>query len=543
MLRWRDLAGRRPALWGLAFLLGWLTAMAVVTLLALSGWFITASAAAGLLGFASAASFNYFGPAAIIRLCAIVRTAGRYGERLASHQAVLNALADLRARCFSRLSHQAISRNRLSSRAMHRLVSDIDTLNEWPLAVVLPWLWGISLLLIYLFVLAMISFQLAWAMVLPLILAGVIIPGWGSWRAARLTESCAVQREQRREHLLAPLSAFTALLQWGRWPEARAQFERLDGHYSEQQLQLQRFALLCQTLQQGALLLAYAILLITGGELLARAEINVELLLALLLALFGIQEFWQVLATKVDALGWSRAARNRLNALAEDLPGGTAGEKCPVDATNVGEFRVENLSVCQPGALNGPEDVSFTLIRGQIMIIQGASGSGKTTLLAALAGELPTQNGQCRYQDKPLSAWQWAQGAGYLGQQLDIFDLSLAENLRLGNAQATNAQLWQALKAVGLSEWAAAQPQQLETILGEYGSAISGGQARRVALARLLLKPYAVLLLDEPFAGLPSELQQALYQRLCQHQRHGILVIVSHDALNWGDDAQLLNLG
>lgn len=78
---------------------------------------------------------------------------------------------------------------------------------------------------------------------------------------------------------------------------------------------------------------------------------------------------------------------------------------------------------------------------------------------------------------------------GYLGQQIDIFDQTLATNLRLGSADAGDEQLWQVLDSVGLKDWARNQPLQLQTPLGEYGQAISGGQARRIALARLLLSP------------------------------------------------------
>src|SRR5690606_26063973 len=110
-----------------------------------------------------------------------------------------------------------------------------------------------------------------------------------------------------------------------------------------------------------------------------------------------------------------------------------------------------------------------------------ASGCGKTTLLQALADQLPV-NGSLEFSGLPYSEWQLSRTIGYLSQQADIFDLTLAQNLRLGAPAASDEQLWQVLKDTALQDWAQNQPQQLDTVLGEYGAAVSGGQARRIAL-------------------------------------------------------------
>ena len=110
----------------------------------------------------------------------------------------------------------------------------------------------------------------------------------------------------------------------------------------------------------------------------------------------------------------------------------------------------------------------------------------------------------------------------------------MAANLRLGKPEATEAELLSALDKVGLLTWLQAQPQGLQTSLGEYGAAISGGQARRVALARLLLKPRRVLLLDEPFAGLDNETRERVWDSVREHQKQGLLVVVSHHEWDMG---------
>ncbi|MBE0484054.1 MAG: ATP-binding cassette domain-containing protein [Bacterioplanes sp.] len=127
--------------------------------------------------------------------------------------------------------------------------------------------------------------------------------------------------------------------------------------------------------------------------------------------------------------------------------------------------------------------------------------------------------------------WGWLSAYGYLAQQWDIFDLSLAANLRLAKADASDDELWQVLAEVGLHGWAKGLQQQLLTPLGEYGAGVSGGQARRIALARLLLKQQPILILDEPFAGVDAETVALMWQAIQTHQRHGILIVASHQRL------------
>lgn len=128
--------------WLIAALLGIMTALSVIGLLMMSGWFISAAAMAGMAALGSH-SFNYLVPAAIIRVMAMVRTAGRYGEMMVSHHAVFGLLQRLRVRFFNqfaRLPLANLSSTLQSTHAMHRLTHDIEVLNELPLRVVSPWL-------------------------------------------------------------------------------------------------------------------------------------------------------------------------------------------------------------------------------------------------------------------------------------------------------------------------------------------------------------------------------------------------------------------
>ena len=137
----------------------------------------------------------------------------------------------------------------------------------------------------------------------------------------------------------------------------------------------------------------------------------------------------------------------------------------------------------------------------------GVSGAGKSTLANLIMGRVSPSEGQVHvasYAPSNVTVESRAKHFALLTQQVDLFDGSLAANLRIANPEASDDQLWEALSQVALKDWAKQQPNQLMTQVGEMGQQLSGGQARRVALARIFLRDPAVVLLDEPFAGVDA---------------------------------------
>lgn len=538
LLKRRHLWHKQRHAWRLALALGILTSLATLTLLSLSGWFITAAALAGIPTLAHAHTFNYFAPAAIIRLSAILRTAGRYGERLAAHHAILTTLADLRLTLFKHRLHTAPTHT--TAQQMHRLTSDIDTLGDWTLLHLLPWISTLLITLLYWLWLAHSTWQLAQWLALPLVLTSLILPLIAFTTAQPLATAIATAEEQRRTALLHPLSALTALLQWQRWQHFATRFTDSDRHTLRLQQRNQHRSSQLTLLQHSIWLIATALTLWQGSQLLHNHQLTLPHLLAILLAQFGLEELTTALLHKPALWGQSRNACARLNALittpSPRLPNGST----PLPDTLT--LSLHQLTARQPHALIGPNNLNRHIHSGETLIIQGTSGSGKSTLLDTLAGELAPHSGDLHLNGYPLNHWAWQGNIGYLSQQWTLFDATLADNLRLGNPNTDDHALWQVLDTVSLADWARALPQQLNTPLGEYGATVSGGQARRIALARLLLRTYPILLLDEPFAGLDAPLRQALYEKLRHHQRHGILILVSHHTLHWGDNTQQLFL-
>lgn len=561
--RLRDMFKPSFDLWLIAWLLGLVTALSMIALLMLSGWFITGAALAGLIAVGSH-TFNYLAPAGIIRMLAIARTAGRYGELMVSHHAVFDLLKSLRLRFFSRLAAMPLSQQRQTlhaSQAMHRLVSDIDKLDEFILRVISPWFIGSSaLLLLAVFIGAVLPISLTVKLVIfALLLMTLLLPLLMTIKGIKQAQQLAHSAEARRQKLLAPLSIITQLLLWGQWHRQTQDYVHQDSALQALQWQAQKqrsaLMLMIQWLFYLTLLLVlFAVTqwetssIVTGLNLKTPTDsiaasvgtiINIPLLLAVVLGLLGIQEIIVPLGQHYLSLGSSIAAKERLNALLttpQEMPN-QAKEPLPLLPLPNGDLTAELSHVFAklPQALVGAQDVNVIACSGTPLIIRGPSGCGKSTLLQVLAGELTPLSGDIRLNGEAWAHYDWSDQLGYLGQQLDIFDQSLADNLLLGKRDATDRELIEALDKVGLTTWLRAQPQGLDTPLGEYGTAISGGQARRIALARLLLKPRRVLLLDEPFAGLDTATREHVWHQLRQHQQHGLLIIVSHHHWDMGD--------
>nr|WP_245242700.1 ATP-binding cassette domain-containing protein [Neisseria yangbaofengii] len=478
---------------------------------------------------ATAYTFDYFRPGAIIRALAIIRTAGRYGERLASHNAVLALLRDLRIRLFANLM-QAWNKENVSAQIMHRLTGDIDLLDNLPLRFFMPWLWALLLQTAFLLWLALVAPDLAAAVALPLLLAGIVLPALAAVHGKKLARADADQTEARRILLLEPLQMLTPLLLWRRWADYRREFIAADEAYGQLKRRRQALTSLYGWLQQCLLAAVVGLMIWQALPLLQTQDLSVPVLLAMVLAVFGLNEALSPLTAQFMAYGFAAAARDRLNELA--VPSETVlnmpNHDVQTALNNISHIIVQNLYARYTGALNGTENISFALAKGEALIIRGKSGCGKSTLLDVLAGELPAQSGRLN-----MDGWEYDFAAvNYLAQQVDIFDMSLADNLRLGDEKMSDEDLWRVLAQVTLADWARAQPQGLQTPLGEYGAAVSGGQARRIALARLLLRPKPVLLLDEPFAGLDEATRGHIWQILRETQADGFLIAASHHLPN-----------
>lgn len=527
-------ARRQALLAGALALLGVALAM---TLLAVSGWLIAAS---GLVGIGALAMIDIFAPGAVIRAAAVGRTAARYGERLAGHDAMLRQLAALRLDAFRRLMTWPVRRlsEAVNGDLLTRLTRDIDVLE-----LVLPrwWLPNIAAFGGTVFATGALA---RWAPSLLPVFLGLSALGLLALLSARRGGASAGRRiVADNAHLRAELATWmdglAELIMLDRARErsvaVMVQVEAVMGHQRAQR----RIEAVGQGAVTATAYLSFWGILIGGLALVSRGELSAPLAAGLALLALGLVEAWQALPG-----GWilrtnADQAAERIEDLAEaDLvsraEAGSADDPYRFPASRPGAaLAVDGVWFSWSQAAEPTlRDVELELDPGERVLIEGVSGSGKSTLGKLLSGELTPDQGRVQVASRALYALPETERfrmTGRLEQSPVLFRDTLARNLQLGSAGATASRLMAALDAVDLAGWCASLPDGLSTWLGELGAGVSGGQARRLSLARLLLSDHALLVLDEPLAGLDRATANRVVEGIEPWLRSRTVVILSHD--------------
>ena len=506
-----------------------LAALAAIGLMAVAGWFIAAMALAGASGIV----INYYTPAAAIRAFAILRSGGRYAERVVTHEATLRGLAGLRAWLFRRLIPLAPARLSAlrSGELFTRLRADIDALEQFYLAVLVPAAVALLSVAAGLLVCLIVLPAAAPALLLGALCAGVLLPAWMRRRAAHDAALAVREAGQLRGLLLDALRGHAELLVWGGVDAHSARIER---HAARLDARRTRIELL-QGVGGGAvgLFAQLTLLVVLAFALTAVHRGALAPPLPVMLSLLTLAAF-EVIAPLSEALAqWqaTRVAGERVFGLADTPPAfvepDTSARLPPAPAI---VFENAHLRYAEdaPWALDG---LDLTLAPGARVAVVGASGAGKSSLLAALSKLYPLQRGRVLFGGQPVDALDGdalRRRVAVIAQQTVLFNLSLRENLLLAAPEADAGQVERAVALAQLESFVASLPDGYDTMLGEGGALVSGGEARRIAIARALLQDAPVLALDEPTEGLDARTARDLYAALDAAARNRTLLLITH---------------
>ncbi len=500
-----------------------------VALLALSGWFITAMALSGL----GAMPIEYFTPAAAIRGLALLRTGGRYCERLVTHEATFRLLASLRAWFYASLEPLAPARLQLhrGGDLMSRIRSDIDSLDNLYLRVVAPTIAAFVSTLLLVGFLALFSESAALVLAGCLVGAGVALPlaarGLGRGPGRRVVAI----RAELRSAVSDTVRGLGELVVDAAIGRRQAEIDTL-GRALVREQRRQAWLTILGTALSGlvAALALWGTLLVTIPAVRDGRLSGPELAMAAFLVLASFEAV-APLPAAFQALGETLAAAARIFTLVDAEPA-VAEPVHEAAAPRRHDLRVRGLRMrYEPGAPWALDGVDLDVPEGGRLGIVGPSGSGKSSLLAVLLRFWDHQEGEVAIGGVPIAALSGEtvrRLCSVVGQQTHLFNTSIRENLLLARPGADDAVLLRALRLAHLGDDVAALPDGLATVVGENGARFSGGQARRLAIARAFLKDVPILLLDEPTEGLDAASEKAVLDGLATLMRGRTTILITH---------------
>jgi ATP-binding cassette, subfamily C, bacterial CydC len=496
-----------------------------------------------------------------VRGLSIGRGVFRYAERLASHDAAFRILVDIRVRAFQRLERLAPAglRTLRPGDLLARLVSDVDATQDLFLRGVVPpvaaVLAGTGAVIACLLILPASGL----ALVAGLLAAGALVPWLAAARARRTGQRLAPARGEFTAHFTDVLSGAADLHAFGAEEPAAARATDASAELARMERRAASGMGLGTGLSSGAAgLTVWAVLGLAVAATGTGALTRVPLAVVTLTALAAFEAVTALPAAAIQ-LGQARTSAARVTAVldAPDPVRDPAAPR-PLPAGPV-PVRLRGAQVAyEPGGPLALDGVDLDLVPGRRVALIGPSGAGKSTVAAVLlrfcelSGGSVTLGGAAgsglAEHGETLSAYAADDVRTIIGgcaQDPHIFDATIAGNLRLARPSATQEQLASAAGRAGLLPWITSLPLGWDTPVGAHGTAISGGQRQRLALARALLADPPLMILDEPTAHLDPDSRRALTADILAATEGRATLLITHDldGLDQVDEIVLLDHG
>ncbi|CAH6908896.1 glutathione/L-cysteine ABC exporter subunit CydC [Vibrio chagasii] len=512
----------------LGMLLAFATLSASIGLLTLSGWFISASAVAGLT--IARETFNYMLPGGGVRGLAMSRTAGRWGERVVSHNATFKLLTDLRIFFFKKLAPLIPGRisNLRDADLLNRLVADVDAMDHVYLRLVSPvtvGVFGIFFLTLFLMWFdTSLGLILGSILLIMLLIWPVLFYKLGKRNGGELTQNKA----DLRVTTLDWIEGYSELTLFG--AEERYRNAILE---TQQKLMANQFVNANLTgIASAALMLFNGLTLVlmlwlaadgVGGN---APDPFIALMAFATMASF---ELLMPIAGAFQHLGQTLSSARRLNEVILSEPEVQFAEE-KLDINKPLDITFSNVTFNYPDSersvLNA---VDLTIPATNKVAIVGQTGSGKSTLIQLLTRYWDPKKGYISIAGIELTQWnesQLRESISVVSQRVDILNGSLRDNLLIAKPDANDEHLANILKDVGLEKLL--ENDGLDSWLGDGGRQLSGGEKRRVGIARAILHDAPILLLDEPTEGLDKQTEQSIMALFEKHFEGKTVIFITH---------------
>lgn len=512
----------------LGMVLAFATLFASIGLLTLSGWFLAAAAVAGLT--ITRETFNYMLPGAFVRGFAMGRTASRWGERVVSHNATFKVLTDLRIYFFQKLAPLIPGRvsNLRDADLLNRLVADIDAMDHVYLRLISPVIVGT------LGIIGLTLFMCWFDLSVGLTLGGILLVLLFTWPVLfyKLGKRNGTELTLHKAHLrvttLDWLQGYTELTLFG----AESRYRQAIYDAQIKLIKNQWINAHFSGLAQALLMLAngWMLLLILWIAADGVAGQSPDPMIAMVaFATMANFELLMPIAGAFQHLGQTLTSARRLNEVILAEPDVRFRQE---KTRHSGQYdvRFDAVSFRYPDSEQKVlRQVSLDIPAGHKVAIVGQTGSGKSTMLQLLTRYWDPQQGQVSIAGTDLKEWNESdlrKAISVVSQRVDVLNGTLRDNLLMAKPQAEDKELAEVLRQVGLGKLL--EDKGFDDWLGDGGRQLSGGEKRRIGIARALLHNGEILLLDEPTEGLDKQTEQSILALFHQHFRGKTVLFITH---------------
>jgi len=529
VVRLLALISTRAGLIGAGAVLGSLAVGSNVALMAVSAYLVTRAALATNVAEIALA-------VTAVRVLAIGRAAFRYLERYVTHVATLRILTDLRVWFYASIEPLAPARltDRRRGDLLARVVADVETLEDLYVRIVVPPIVAALVSAFACLLLGLFDPRLGIILLAFLVLTGIVLPLITRQLSRDAADTIVGQRAELHAAIVDEIEGIAELAAFDQAATHRTSLLTLgDGvdRLGERLAVVRGLGIGLAALLTG---LCGIVVLAVAVPLVADGQIDGVYLALLPLAAVAAFEAVQPLSTALQLLDTSRAAGARLFELVDAPPPvvDPVDPKPAPPSTPPPALWIEGLRFAyEPGRRTILDGVSLVIPAGSSLAIVGPSGSGKSTIVNLLLRFWDYDEGQIRIGGIELHELRGDDVRALLGvvpQRVDLFDASIRDNLALADPDLTDEQLEAACRQAQLLDFVTGLPAGFDTRIGEDGVRLSGGERRRLAIARVLIRNAPILVLDEPTADLDTVTEQRLIESLRPFVSGRTTLLISH---------------
>lgn len=474
-----------------------------------------------------------------VRFFGISKAVFRYLERLASHKLGVSGMTTLRTNLYRSLSYSDTARIASLRRGdiLDRMGTDVDNIGDFVVKSLLPAMVATIVGIITVVGISLVDWRAGLFLALGLLLSGLVGPLF-TIRATRISQQRETQsRAQISEVAMTMVDGAAQITVDGQTQQVLSGLSKLEDQLYEAKDSSAKPAALAEAIDVFGMLMAVIMAAYFGISAVNHQSIPEVMLAVLALTPLSAFEGTAQLGPAAQQLVISATSAVRImNMLpAQEQVKMTDEDEQPIIPRNRSASSIleaKDLAIAWPGGPVVAEGINLRLEPGNHLAIVGQSGIGKTTLLYTLAGLLKPVSGSVKIDGVDIFSLPRIRAAASFvitPEDAHIFETTILENLRVANGQLSAKEGEELLKEAGLGQWISSLPDGLETELGSGATTISGGERRRILLARAMAAKAPLLALDEPGEHLDAETADALLRDLLnagnKEQKRGVILV------------------